>query len=209
LAVAWIGFAGALVAALISAVVALRQTRLAERLARLQTDLDAEVHERQALFDRSLHAADVLATYREPLAAAAYDLQSRLYNVLRLDFFAKWGNPSPEDEETRKVARLQSEIAGCFLTDKYGLSLMIWSDEQRAIGEQMIVEEFGDVLCMGFARFRARCADTFLAHRERLRLEIDDPRVQDRLRDVQHLLCDLIEVLDSRRVRYTQNIERA
>lgn len=242
MAVAWIGFAGALVAALISAVVALRQTRLAERLARLQTDLDAEVHERQALFDRSLHAADVLATYREPLAAAAYDLQSRLYNVLRLDFFAKWGNPNehaedaitttlfrlaqyfgwteilrrkiqflsfPEDEETRKVARLQSEIAGCFLTDRYGLSLMIWSDEQRAIGEQMIVEEFGDVLCMGFARFRARCADTFLAHRERLRLEIDDPQVQDRLRDVQHLLCDLIEVLDSRRVRYTQNIERA
>jgi hypothetical protein len=241
-AVAWIGFAGALVAALVSAAVALRQTRLAERLARLQSDLDAEEHEREALFDRSLHAADVLATYREPLAAAAYDLQSRLYNVLCLDFFEKWGNANehsedaitstlfrlaqyfgwteilrrkiqflsfPEDEDTRKVARLQSEIARCFLTDSYGLSLMIWSDEQRAIGEQMIVEEHGDVLCMGYARFRERCADTFRAHRQRVHREIGDPQAQDRLRDAQHLLCDLVETLDSRRVRYTQNIERA
>jgi hypothetical protein len=142
-AVAWMGFAGALVAALISAAVAVRQTRLAQGLARLQSDLDAERHQREALFDRSLHAADVLTTYREPLAAAAYDLQSRLYNILRLDFFAKWDNTNahaeeaitstlfrlaqyfgwteilrrkiqflsfPQDEETRKVTRLQSDI---------------------------------------------------------------------------------------------------
>ena len=104
---------------------------------------------------------------RWPLAAAAYDLQSRIYNILRMDFFGKWGNANehsedaitstlfrlaqyfgwteilrrkiqflsfPEDEETRKVARLQSDIAHCFLTDSYGLTLMIWSDEQRARG---------------------------------------------------------------------------
>ena len=148
-AVAWIGFAGAVVAALISAVVALRQSRLSERLARLQTDLDAERHEREALFDRRLQAADVLETYREPLAAAAYDLQSRIYNIVRMDFFGEWGDANehsedaitstlfrlaqyfgwteilrrkiqflsfPEDEDTRKVARLQSDIAHCFLS---------------------------------------------------------------------------------------------
>jgi hypothetical protein len=242
MAVAWIGLAGAVIAALISASVALRQSTLSERLARLQSDLDTERHERETLFDRSLQAADVLATYREPLAAAAYDLQSRMYNILRMDFFGKWGNANehseeaitstlfrlaqyfgwseilrrkiqflsfPEDEETRKVGRLQSDIAHCFLTDDYGLALMIWSDEQRAIGEQMIVEENGDVLSMGYARFRERCADTFLGHREQLRKEIGDPRVNDRLRDAQHLLCDLVETLDSRRVRYTQNLDRA
>jgi hypothetical protein len=215
---------------------------LSERLARLQSDLDSERHEREALFDRSLQAADVLATYREPLAAAAYDLQSRMYNILRMDFFGKWGTTNdhsedaitstlfrlaqyfgwteilrrkiqflsfPEDEETRKVARLQSDIGHCFLTDDYGLALMIWSDEQRAIGEQMIVEEHGDVLCMGYATFRERCADTFVIHRERLRSEIGDPRVTERLREAQHLLCDLVEALDSRRVRYTQNLDRA
>jgi hypothetical protein len=115
----------------------------------------------------------------------------------------------PEDADTREVARLQADIAHCFLTDSYGLSLMIWSDEQRAIGELMIVEEHGDVLCMGYAKFREQCADTFLAPRERLRKEIADPRVNERLRDAQHLLCDLVETLDSRRVRYTQNLDRA
>jgi hypothetical protein len=241
-AVAWIGFAGALVAGCISAAVALRQSGLSERLARLQSDLDTERHEREALFDRGLQAADVLATYREPLAAAAYDLQSRIYNILRMDFFGKWGNANehsedaitstlfrlaqyfgwteilrrkiqflsfPEDEETRKVARLQSDIAHCFLTDSYGLTLMIWSDEQRAIGEQMIVQEQGDTLCMGYATFRERCADTFLAHRERLQNEIGEPGVNERLRDAHHLLCDLVETLDRRRVRYTQNLDRA
>ena len=62
---------------------------------------------------------------------------------------------------------------------------------------------------MGYARFRERCADTFVAHRERLRKEVGDPRVNERMRDAQHLLCDLVEALDSRRVRYTQNLERA
>ena len=57
-------------------------------------------------------------------------------------------------------------------------------------------------MSMGYARFRERCADTFLSYREQLVKEIGDPRVNDRLRDAQHLLCDLVETLDSRRVRY-------
>lgn len=258
--VAWIGFAGAVIAAVISGAVALRQASLTQRQAeladslarsqaesekqitRLQSDLQIEQHKREALFDRGLRAEDVLSTYREPLAAAAYDLQSRLYNILCMGFFAKWGNGEgrtddaidstlfrlaqyfgwseilrrkiqflsfPEDEDTRKVARLQSDVSRCFLTDSYGESLMLWSDEQRALGEQMIVEEHGEVLCMGYARFRNDCDGVFRAHRERLRQEIGDPSVASRLRDVQHLLCDLVEALDKRKVRYTQNLDRA
>lgn len=260
MAVAWIGFAGAVLAALVAGSVAWRQGSLSQRqaemadslarsqaatqreLTRLASELQVEQHERQALFDRGLHAADVLATYREPLAAAAFDLQSRIYNILRLGFFAKWGDGDrrsddaitstlfrlaqyfgwteilrrkiqflsfPEDDETRKVARLQSDIAQCFLTDRYGLALMLWSDEQRALGEEMIVEEHGDVLSMGYAQFRKECDARFSTHCERLRKEISDPGVNDRLRDAQHLLCDLVETLDSRRVRYTQNLDRA
>jgi len=259
-AVAWIGFAGAVIAALIGGAVAWRQAGLSQRqaemadrlarsqaetereLARLQSELQIEQHRSDALFDRGLHAEDVLATYREPLAAAAFDLQSRIYNILRMDFFDKWANGKartdaavestlfrlaqyfgwseilrrkiqflsfPEDEETRKVAGLQADICRCFLTDSYGVGLMLWSDEQRALGEQMIVEENGDVLCMGYARFRKQCEDTFSVHREWLREEIAEAGVNDRLRDAQHLLCDLVETLDSRRVRYNQNLERA
>lgn len=242
MAATWIGFAGGIIATVVSAFVALRQSRLAERLARLNHELEAEVHRRTALFDRDLHAEEVLTRYREPLAAAAFDLQSRLYNILRLDFLAKFGGGHeradeaqrttlfrlaqyfgwteilrrdiqflsfPEDDETRRVAQLQSEIAKGFLTHSYGPALMIWSDEQRALGERMIVEEHDKVLCMGYATFREQCDDTFAAWRERLQNELAEESAQARLRDVQHLLCELVETLDVNRVRYTRDLERA
>lgn len=80
---------------------------------------------------------------------------------------------------------------------------MIWTEEQRAIGEQMIVEEHGKVLSMGYAAFRERCDDTFAPWCERLRAELPAAPAQARLRDLQHLLCDLVEALDPGRVRYT------
>ncbi|MDQ3677421.1 MAG: hypothetical protein M3401_11565 [Actinomycetota bacterium] len=239
---AWIGFAGGVIAALVSALVAVRQSRMAERLARLNSDLEAEVHRRTALIDRELDAETVLTRYREPLAAAAFDLQSRLYNILELDFLAKFGGDHPraeetlrttlfrlaqyfgwteilrrdiqflsfpEAEETRRVAHLQSQIAKRFLTHAYGPALMIWSDEQRAIGELMIVEEHGKVLCMGYARFRAACDDTFASWCEHLRSGLAQESAQVRLREVQHLLCELVETLDEHRVRYTRDLDRA
>ena len=110
---AWIGFAGGVIGTLASAVIAVRQTRESERLAqlnrgfeeqmarlesKLQADLavlndelETERHKRIALLDRDLRAEDVLSKYREPLASAAFDLQSRCYNILALDFFGKFG----------------------------------------------------------------------------------------------------------------------
>jgi HAMP domain-containing protein len=215
----WIGLATAVVAAAVSAFVGVRQSRMQEKLARLPHDLERE---------------DVLTRYREPLAGAAFDLQSRLYNVLRLSFFAKFDGGDrgeealrttvfrlaqyfgwtellrrdiqflsfSEDGDTRRVAELQREIARRFLNDGDGTALMIWSDEQRAIGERMIVEEHGKVLCMGYATFRDRCDDTFGPLRRRLVAEIGHASAHARLRDVQHLLCDLVEALDPRGLRY-------
>jgi HAMP domain-containing protein len=215
----WIGLATAVVAAAVSAFVGVRQSRMQEKLARLPHELERE---------------DVLTRYREPLAGAAFDLQSRLYNVLRLGFFAKFDRGDrgeealrttvfrlaqyfgwtellrrdiqflsfSEDGDTRRVAELQREIAGRFLSDRDGSALMIWSDEQRAIGERMIVEEHGKVLCMGYATFRDRCDDTFGSLRGRLVAEVGQEPAQARLRDVQHLLCDLVEALDPRGLRY-------
>ncbi len=216
----WIAFAGGVIAAALSAFITLRQVRLKSEL-----DLNAQ-------------RAQTLATYREPLAAAAFDLQSRLYNILRLDFFDRWEERAddaerttlfriaqyfgwteilrrdiqflafPEDDATRSVAEIQFRIAGCFLTHERGTAMMIWSDEQRAIGERMIVEEYGKVLCMGYAKFRDACDDVFAAS-ARVRAELRDPAAQSRLRDAQHLLCELVEALDERSVRYTSNLERA
>jgi hypothetical protein len=238
---AWIGFAGGVIAALLSTFVALRQARVNERLTRLKSELDAEVNARTVLLDRDLRAEETLARYREPLAAAAFDLQSRLYNILRLGFFAKWGDGDraddavlttlfrlaqyfgwseilrrdiqflafPEDEATRRVAELQSQITTCFLSHSYGTAMMVWSDEQRAIGERMIVEEHNKVLCMGYASFRGRCDEVFDAWAGRVRGDLEDATAQTRLRDVQHRLCELVETLDQRRVRYTTGLDRA
>jgi hypothetical protein len=241
MAAAWIGLVGGLVAAVISALVAMRQSQLAERIARLNSDLQAEVHRRTAIMDRDLRAEEVLTRYREPLAAAAFDLQSRLYNILRMDFFAKYGEgyraedalrttlfrlaqyfgwteilrrdiqflSFPEDDATRRVAQLQSKISKRFLTDNPSPALMIWGDEQRAIGEMMIVEEYGKVLCMGYANFSEQCDLTFATWRDRLRTEVHDEAARARLCDIQHLLCELVETLDAKRVRYTEDLQRA
>jgi hypothetical protein len=233
-----------LIAAILGIVNTLRQSRTDERLARLKGDLETEVHRRTAQIDRDLHAEDVLTKYREPLAAAAFDLQSRLYNIVALDFLALWGGSHtraedarrttlfrlaqyfgwteilrrniqflsfPEAFETQRVATLQSEIARCFLShSQHGEALMIWSDEQRAIGEQMIVEEHGEVLCMGYATFRDACESTFAPWCERLRAELDDERAQARLREVQNKLCELVEALDPGQLRYRpEQLKRA
>ena len=223
---AWIGLAGGVFAAVLSAWVALRQAKMAQRVAELE---------------RAERAEEVLKRYREPLAAAAFDLQSRLYNILRMDFFQKFGGGErsdeamsstlfrlaqyfgwseilrrdiqflsfPEDEDTMNVSDLQSQIAHCFLTDDHGHALMIWNDEQRALGELMIVEEHGKVLCMGYARFRNDRDGAFEPWLKRLRTELPDPGARERLREVQHLLCELVETLDSRKLRYRQDLGRA
>jgi hypothetical protein len=222
---AWLGFASGVFATVVGAVVAVRQTRL-------KASLEAEAR-----------AEEVLKRYREPLAAAGFDLQSRLYNILELGFFDNFGEPHPRSEEalrttlfriaqyfgwseilrrdiqflsfpeaenTQRVIELQRKIAKCFLTDDYGEELMIWGDEQRAIGELMIVEEHGKVLCMGYARFRTACDGVFAKWRAQLRGEVIDESSHERMREVQHLLCDLVETLDEKRARYSaDDLKRA
>lgn len=107
------------------------------------------------------------------------------------------------------MAKLQADIAECFRRDDYADGLMIWSDEQRGLGERMIVADDGRVLCMGYATFRGRDDEEFARGRERLAEAVSRPASGVRLRDVQHLLCELVETLDSRRMRYTEDLERA
>jgi hypothetical protein len=228
---------------MLSTWVAIRQSRAEERLTQLNHNLDAELHRREAMIDRELSAEDVLSRYREPLAAAAFDLQSRLYNILRLDFFAKHGEATdrgeeasrttlfrltqylgwteilrrdiqflsfPEAEDTRRVAQLQREISKCLLTDDFGPEMMIWSDQQRALGEEMIVEEHSKVMCMGYARFSESCDGVFAVWLDRLRNEVQAPAAAPRLLRLQHLLCQLVEILDPLKLRYrSEDLQRA
>ena len=121
---AWIGLAGGVIGTMSSAVIAVRQTRASEHLARLNSDLETERHERIALLDRDLRAEDVLARYREPLAAAAFDLQSRCYNILRLNFLEKFGEGHERfsQRRQRRCFGLRSTSAGrrsCVATSSF------------------------------------------------------------------------------------------
>jgi len=242
----WIGFGGGIVATVVSAAVAIRQSQHSARtqadLARLNSELQSEVQARTALLERELLAEDVLKRYSEPLAAAAFDLQSRLYNILNMRFFARFGGDHerchiahettlfriaqyfgwsellrrdiqflsfPEADATQRVIALQSAIARRFASSDRDERLMIWADEQRAIGERMIVEEHGKVLCTGYARFHDEYQERYAPWCEDLRDQLQDPGSHGRLRDVQHLLCELVETLDAQHVRYPENLGRA
>ncbi len=239
----WVGFAGGIIGTAASLFVGLRQRHDSERLARLDSDLATERKEREARLDRKLNAEEVLTRYSEPLAAAAFDLQSRCYNILDLGFFAKFGEGAdrfpvaqtttlfrfaqyfgwteilrrdvqflsfPEADDTRDVTRLQSEIAGRLATSKHDEPLMIWTDEQRAIGERMIVEEHGKIGCMGYARFCDDYDACFAMLCDRFRDDLHDPEAHTRLRDVQQKLCDLVRALDKGKLRYSdKDIGRA
>ncbi len=242
MSVAWIGFAGGVFAAVLSALVAVRQSRMDERLVHLNHELEAEQQRRAALFERQLEAEAVLKRYRQPLAAAADELQRRLYNILRLEFVETFGGDHPRSEEaarttlfriaqylgwseilhrdiqfldfgddgaSRAVERVQRQIAQQFLDSQVGPALMLWRDEQRAIGELMIVEEHGKVLCMGYARFSACCETTFAPWLERLWVDVGEPAARVRMRAVQHSLCELVRLLDPRGLVYGDELERA
>ncbi|HSE82424.1 MAG TPA: hypothetical protein VLA87_12160 [Gaiellaceae bacterium] len=70
-------------AAIIVAIIALIGAMLSAGFA-----LYGQLH--MARREEEQQAAQVLAKYREPLILAAYDLQSRLYNILRQNFLGKY-----------------------------------------------------------------------------------------------------------------------
>ena len=59
-------------------------------------------------------AEAVLAKYREPLISAAYELQSRLYNILRLRFFDKYYRSGSEAQHTYAVENTLYVLAQYF-----------------------------------------------------------------------------------------------
>lgn len=84
--VALIAAGASVLAAIISGWRSLAAERAARDLERIRTDLASEMELRR----RRLDADEVLARYREPLAAAAFDLQLRLNNILAGSFLQRY-----------------------------------------------------------------------------------------------------------------------
>jgi hypothetical protein len=71
-----------LIVATVSAVVALSSAAIAIRGQRKTAQLTADLERAAKTEERRFESEKAVSKYREPLARAAYDLQSRLYNIL-------------------------------------------------------------------------------------------------------------------------------
>jgi hypothetical protein len=192
-------------------------------------------------------AEAALARYRDPLVSAAFDLQSRLYNICRKDFFHKYGEGHPrhaeavdstlylfgqyfawseilrrsiqfldlrETDKTREVAAVQAKIVDLFADDSgaLGPAFMIWRTEQRGIGEQMISNENGTPICLGYASFIEKRGGELHRWFDRLESDFDtlSQASNERLQRLHHELLELVRLLDVHGVRYgSQELRKA
>lgn len=196
-------------------------------------------------FQARRDARKALDMYREPLIAASYELQARLYNILSLNFvdrYIKDEAPGKRDaaihstlyvfaqffgwrelirrevqylhfsrhRETRRFSQLLRDIGEEFLDNRYGSQFMLWRAEQRGLGERMIHSSHGRMTCLGYA--------AFLEHRETMdewlmpleqHLENMDESGRQRLTNVQHLLLELVQQLDDKKMRYPFRMDKA
>jgi hypothetical protein len=92
--------------AVISGAVALISILLSTRNARstavLEARLQSELEQRREQADKALRVEQVVNRYRDPLLSAAFDLQSRIYNILILGF-SGYLNSGNEDEKNYAV----------------------------------------------------------------------------------------------------------
>jgi hypothetical protein len=208
---------------------------------------------------KSREHLDYMARYRDALLWAAFDLQSRLYNILRgyevdrnrsgrkgfLQGFLVEGGQRQADYVRRSTAFLFAEYLGwveifrrdlqfldlgdnkqnqriMFLLAKISGTLnaastsdiecfRIFRADQRAIGELMIEPDSkpGERRCLGYAAYCSRLTDggafsewaqELLDHIELAAHEPD--KAEGRLRELQHQLIDLIDLLDPRSQRF-------
>lgn len=87
------------VVALISAGVALVSVAVSTWAARSTATVQAELEERRRQASKDELLEQVMSRYREPLLRAAFDLQSRLYNIMKQNFlgiFARKGTPAEQ-----------------------------------------------------------------------------------------------------------------
>ncbi|MBX9399152.1 hypothetical protein K4749_37670 [Streptomyces sp. TRM72054] len=100
-----------LTVAVISAVVALVSIVLSSRAARMQTILSAELERQSAELAREKKRHDIMSRFRDPLLWSAFDLQSRLYNIVTRNFLQTYG--ASKEAREREYARRSTLFVIC------------------------------------------------------------------------------------------------
>ncbi len=91
----------AVIAAVVALLSAVFSAKTARSAAVLQARLQGELEERRERSDKAARLEQVVSRYRDPLLNAAFDLQSRIYNLIAVDY---WKKIRSGDEEERSYA---------------------------------------------------------------------------------------------------------
>jgi hypothetical protein len=183
---------------------------------------------------RRSDAKVVLDRYRGPLLMAAWELGDRIDNIRHRDLLLFPGGESAtklttlfrvaqyfgwretlrkevqllrfeSEDSTKLISGLLTDITRAFATDKVdGVRGMLWTEEQRAIGELMIIDggERAEANCLGYAAFVGQYSETFSPWLDGLARDVltCDDLPNDRLRLLQWALYGLVVRLDEENV---------
>lgn len=117
------------------------------------------------------------------------------------------------DERTRRLSELQDVIYSLIQTDRLGKYFVIFSGEQRAIGERMLVKSVNGYGCIGYGEFIKMDLVNHEPFLNQLKQEVvhmadDFIHYQSKFIKLQHTLIDLIDYLDPKYIRVTENKRR-
>ncbi|MGH8904090.1 MAG: hypothetical protein ACRDYA_21020 [Egibacteraceae bacterium] len=150
----------------VSAVIALLSVVLSSRAARATVMLKHELEMHQRRSSKEELVQELMARYREPLVRAAFDLQSRIYNIMRQGFLVKYRTEGTEDEQeyaVRNTLFVLAEYLGWVEILRREVQFLDLGDVER--NRQLVerLETVGDILATdqritdpGFRLFRGQ-----------------------------------------------------
>jgi hypothetical protein len=119
-------------------------------------------------------------------------------------------------KDNKELVSILDKIQDAFSTDKHGnasVPFLLWRGQQMAIGEIMTVKDDTDLFCMGYAAFTRKWKDSREFRGWFYSIETSIKAIthasfqstsiipDHRLRRLQHLFLDLIDILDPRKLR--------
>jgi len=115
-----------------------------------------------------------------------------------------------DSESTRKLSELRDNIYGLWQTDSFSDPFRIWAGEQRAIGELMIEDVNNHHSCIGYAAFLNKLQNNDEPLIKKLQTDVESLSKSgtdsfNRLRDIQHVLIDILDYLDPEYIRFPKD----
>jgi hypothetical protein len=105
--------------------------------------------------------------------------------------------------DSRIVHALIGDISRSLADDRHGRHFMLWYEEQRAIGEEMMIRDNDVLRCIGYSRFTSEYQEKFDRWFADFAAQLMDSEVpEQRLKRVFDLLLRLGKALDPKESRY-------